>query len=261
MRRIASALLLIVLGLGAAPVSAGDGGRLFQYSTLGALLGGLYDGELTFGELAGQGDFGLGTLNRLDGEMVALDGTFYRVGTDGRPHRLADDARTPFAVVTRFRADRTAPLPAGLSLAALTAHIDGLIANRNVPQAIRIDGTFPTLKLRSVPAQTPPYRKLAEVIEDQVVFSLSDADGTLVGFRMPAYFAGLNVPGFHFHFLSRDRSRGGHVLGLEAGSGTIALAPLADVSLRLPDAVPGFAALDLAGDTAADTDKVERHGD
>ena len=57
---------------------------LFQASTVGALLHGAYDGDLSFAELAEHGDLGLGTLNGLDGEMIALDGAFYRADVDGR---------------------------------------------------------------------------------------------------------------------------------------------------------------------------------
>ena len=56
---------------------------LFQASTIAALLEGAYDGDLSFAELAEHGDLGLGTLNGLDGEMIALDGRFYRADVDG----------------------------------------------------------------------------------------------------------------------------------------------------------------------------------
>ena len=60
---------------------------LFQASTIGALLDGSYDGDLTFAELAERGDLGLGTLNGLDGEMIAIDGEFLRADVDGRRDR------------------------------------------------------------------------------------------------------------------------------------------------------------------------------
>ena len=50
-----------------------DEHALFQASTVSALLDGAYDGDLTFADLASQGDTGLGTLNGLDGEMIAVD--------------------------------------------------------------------------------------------------------------------------------------------------------------------------------------------
>ncbi len=55
----------------------GGGGRphhtLFQTSTIDALLEGKFDGDVSFADLAGRGDSGLGTLDALDGEMIALD--------------------------------------------------------------------------------------------------------------------------------------------------------------------------------------------
>src|SRR6476659_2963447 len=73
---------------------------LFQASTIGALLDGAFEGDLRFAELAEHGDLGLGTLNALDGEMIALDGRFYRADVEGRVSEVDPDERTPFAVVT-----------------------------------------------------------------------------------------------------------------------------------------------------------------
>ena len=60
-----------------------DPSVLFQISTIGALLDGAYEGDVSFAELAEHGDLGLGTLNGLDGEMIAVDGHFYRADVDG----------------------------------------------------------------------------------------------------------------------------------------------------------------------------------
>src|ERR671930_2553468 len=69
---------------------------LFQASTIGALLEGAFEGDVTFAELAERGDLGLGTLNALDGEMIALDGGFYQARVDGSVRAVAVDERTPF---------------------------------------------------------------------------------------------------------------------------------------------------------------------
>ena len=45
---------------------------LTPVSTIDAILNGLYDGIITYGELKEWGDFGIGTFEGLDGEMVAL---------------------------------------------------------------------------------------------------------------------------------------------------------------------------------------------
>jgi len=230
---------------------------LFQYSTINALLHGLYDGDLTFEELAAHGSFGIGTVNRLDGEMVALDGVFYQVRADGRAYRAAPDAMTPFAVVTDFAPDREAPLGEGLGFGDLEERIDATIGSPNRFVAIRVDGVFRNMKVRSVPAQTPPYKPLADVIAGQVVFELADVSGTMVGFRMPDYMSTLNVPGYHFHFLTDDRTRGGHVLDFETVNGRIALAEIDDFRLSLPGD-PAFADADLAGDRKDEIEKVEK---
>ena len=183
----AATLALAIVGgatHAAEPAPAGTpSDALFQVGTITALLNGVYDGDMTVAALAGHGNIGLGTFNQLDGELVALDAMIYRVGIDGTPRRVAAGTLTPFAVVAFFDADHTAALPASLTLTELSAHLDGLLRNANHFQAIRIDGTFDTLKLRSVPPQDRPYRRLAEVIDDQVVFQYRDVAGTLVGIR------------------------------------------------------------------------------
>ena len=47
---------------------------VYQESTVDALLSGVYDGELPLEQLRKHGHFGIGTFDRLDGEMVLLDG-------------------------------------------------------------------------------------------------------------------------------------------------------------------------------------------
>ena len=185
---------------------------LFQASTIGALLDGAYDGDLSFAELAEHGDLGLGTLNRLDGEMIALDGEFFRADVDGAVSPIAAATKTPFAVVTELRAGgrRAARGPA----LARRSCWPGSTMLPPTPPPARSASTVASssVRARSVPAQSPPYRPLTEVVADQHVFELADVEGTMLGFRFPAYAEGIEVGGYHLHFISDDRSRGGHVL-------------------------------------------------
>ena len=41
----------------------------------------------------------------------------------------------------------------------------------------------------------------------------------MLGFRFPAYAEGIEVAGYHLHFISDDRARGGHVLDSRAAAG------------------------------------------
>ena len=85
----------------------GHGREVYQTSTMGALLQGVYDGEVTIRELLHHGDFGVGTFNRLDGEMVVLDGVCYQLRSDGSATIADPEQKTPFAAVTWFHADHT----------------------------------------------------------------------------------------------------------------------------------------------------------
>jgi acetolactate decarboxylase len=210
---------------------------LFQASTIGALLEGAYDGDLSFAELAAHGDLGLGTLNRLDGEMIALDGAFFRADVDGAVRAIAPEERTPFAVVTRFKPTIEARIEERLAHAGLLARLDALAPTAAGSCAIRLDGRFELVRARSVPAQNQPYRPLAEVVADQHVFELEDVTGTMLGFRFPDYVEGIEVAGYHLHFISEDRRRGGHVLDSRANGLRARLDPSNDLHVELPPAV------------------------
>jgi acetolactate decarboxylase len=233
---------------------------LFQASTIGALLEGAYDGDLTFAELAEHGDLGLGTLNGLDGEMVALDGTFYRADVDGAVSEVEAAARTPFAVVARFAPTLDQRLDGPLDHEQLLGRLDELIPAGAASCAIRLDGRFELVRARSVPRQQPPYRPLTEVVAEQSVFELEDAIGTMLGFRFPAYVEGIEVSGYHLHFISEDRTRGGHVLGSRSAPGLrVRLDPSSDLHVELPPGVE-LADPELAAATHAAVEQVERAG-
>jgi len=121
---------------------------------------------------------------------------------------------------------------------------------------IRIDGFFPSVKTRAIPKQSPPYAPLAEVARHQVVVTFS-GEGTLVGYYSPPFVKGVNVPGFHWHFLTADRARGGHVLDCSLKPATALLDELRTLTVRLP-ASAGFDGLDLSGDKTVELHAVEK---
>jgi acetolactate decarboxylase len=230
---------------------------LFQASTIGALLDGAYEGDLRFDELAEHGDLGLGTLNGLDGEMIALDGRFYRADVDGGVDEIEADARTPFAVVTEFEPAIERQIDGPLDHPELLARLDELIPADAASCAIRLDGRFDSVRARSVPRQRPPYRPLTEVVAEQHVFELTGVEGTMLGFRFPDYVEGIEVSGYHLHFISEDRSRGGHVLGLCSNGLRAQLDPSSELHIELPPAID-LADPDLAASTHTAVDAVER---
>jgi acetolactate decarboxylase len=102
-RRVTTFLtLLLLLASGCASSRDRAAGVAWQNSTIDALLDGNYDGDVTFDELRKHGDFGLGTFDALDGEMLAVGGAFYQVRSNGNVHRVDPKQLTPFSVMTFF---------------------------------------------------------------------------------------------------------------------------------------------------------------
>ena len=209
---------------------------LFQASTIGALLEGAYDGDVTFRELAEHGDLGLGTLNGLDGEMIALDGSFFRADLDGHVSAIDPDAATPFAVVVPFEPSIELELPEPLAHDELLAELDRAAPDGRAC-ALRLDGTFELVRARSVPRQTPPYRPLTEVIASQHVFELRDVRGTIVGMRFPDHAGGIEASGYHLHFIDSERRRGGHVLDCRTSSVRARIDESSELRVELPPGV------------------------
>ncbi|HYA32754.1 MAG TPA: acetolactate decarboxylase [Candidatus Bathyarchaeia archaeon] len=225
-------------------------GVLFQASTYGALQAGDYDGTTTLKDLRAHGDFGVGTFDALDGEMVLLNGTFYQVKSDGNVYVANDSMRTPFADVTSFEPDSQLVLASNspLNYSELQQYLDGQLPTKNIFYAVKITGECSYLEVRSPPRQVMPYPPLSDALKNQSIFELRNVTGTFVGFFSPQYSKGICVPGWHFHFLTADKNRGGHVLDVMLQRAAIQIDDLTTLSVALPNAT-SFYALNLTNDT------------
>ena len=234
---------VLALALFAVPGLPAHAAEAYQVSTISSLLAGGYDGTITVGEILRHGNFGLGTFNGVDGEMMVLDGQVYRATVDGRAHLVDPSELTPFAVVVPFQPQSSMAVAAGQSLEQLEAALDALPYSASRILAARVDGRFQAIRIRSEPKQNPPYRSLVEVIKtQQVVHTLNDVQGTLIGFRFPAAASSVNVAGWHFHFLSADKTRGGHVLAMTTGDGVALVEEISDLRISFPASAPASTA-------------------
>jgi acetolactate decarboxylase len=225
-------LLVLAVSFGA---HAQQAKTLTQTSTIDALMSGIYDGKMTLQELKLHGDIGLGTIQSLDGEMILLDGTVYQVKADGTVHVPGPAETTPFAAVTFFEPDMEKTLPGGIDMKRLTDEIDAVLPTTNVIYALRIEGRFKRVKARSVPRQNKPYRPLEEVVKTQSIFDFENVEGVIVGLRCPPFMKGINVPGYHLHFLTKDRKAGGHVLGLTVDKAVAKIDRINSFYVALPE--------------------------
>lgn len=225
----------------------------FQSSTLDALLRGELRGDLTIGELLRHGDLGLGTLNLLDGELIIVDGEALVARADGSVARVPPETQTPFAVVCPFTAEHEGAIGRTEGFAAVTAAVDALAPPDAACIAVRIDARVLRAHLRSVPKQTQPRPTLAAAVAAQVEFELGEADATIVGFRFPRDTAGLELPGWHLHLVTADRSAGGHLLDVSVLEGRIAIERETELTIEVPVGVDvGRAGADAKRDAALD---------
>ncbi len=219
-----------------------------QVSILDGLLASRFDGCLSCRELLTYGDFGIGTFDRMDGEMIIVDGGLYQGKTDGKVYTPNPDVSTPFATVCRFVPDLTWSVSEPLDMEALKKMIDENATNQNVFCAVRVEGFFSYIKTHALPVQSKPYRPVAQVVKSCPQFEMTDVSGTIVGFRSPPYVRGINDPGYHLHFLSEDKSRGGHVLTFDMKRGECAVDLLSKHLVVLPDNGTALADVDLSKD-------------
>ena len=248
-------ILTVLTVFGCAHVQKND--VVFQSSTINALLKGVYDGDVSFGELKRNGDFGIGTFNALDGEMIGLNGVFYQIKVDGVAYPVKDSIKTPFAVVTFFDADKTMMLDTTDNYRQLKTYLDGLLPSRNIFYAIKVEGKFKYIKTRSVPGQKKPYPPLVQVVKKQAFFEFQDIEGTIVGFRSPDYVQGINVPGYHMHFITKDKKAGGHLLECGIQNVTVAIDNIHNFFIALPHGGE-FYNLDLAQEKNRELETVEK---
>lgn len=232
---------------------------LFQVSTSAALVEGLYQGAVQVSHLLGHGNFGLGTFIDLDGEMVVLDGVCYQVSSTGTVATVKGDRLIPYAVVTRFNAEFSRRIDRLDSYSKLVSVCDELRESDNVFYAFRVEGRFSFVKTRVMKA-VPEGTGLKTAASGQKEFLFKAVEGTLVGLWSPGFAASFSVPGYHFHFLSSDRQKGGHVLECQALDVAVAGCTMNEMHVSLPE-TEEFLKADLTRDPQADLMKAERSHD
>ena len=219
-------MLCLILSIGSVAFAnpTMDRDTLYQGSTIEALLAGNYAGVTTVKKIKSEGNTGLGTFAKLDGEMIILDGNVYKVAKDGKVTLQDDNVQSPFYAVTSFDSDITKKITKNdLTLELLKKEMDQLRTRNDLPYAIIIKGKFKAIKVRSVGPYEPPFPLLSEAVKEQSVFEYTEVSGRLVGFWLPSYMGNTNAAGYHLHFLSDDLQKGGHVLDLVISNGEISL--------------------------------------
>ncbi len=190
-----------------------------------------------------------------DALVVVVDGTTYQVTRDG-VSAAPDEAPVPFAVLTHFLPEKTTDFATIVSFDDLIGRLDALRNTDNQFFAVRIEGNFDYVKTRAV-CKSDGSASLVDAALTQAEFEFRDVEGVLVGFWTPEYAKSVNVVGWHLHFLTADRSGGGHLLACQGAGLRAQVQHLSDFRMAIPETV-AFLKADLTRDTSGDLDKAEK---
>lgn len=229
---------------------------LYMSSPINALLEGFYSDEVTIARLREKGDFGIGTFNQLDGELIALGGRFLQLDLEGNAQQVDEAQKTPFATVCHFTPMMSEAFTTPLAHVDFLAQLQSILPSENMFYAIHGEGHFREVRTRSLP-RTENYRPLAEATDQQKVRQFTEVDGHLVGFYTPSFVPSVSVPGFHFHFIDRDFAHGGHLLSCVPERLGIQLQILYSMELTLPKTLDYLTAA-FTRDARKDLEKAER---
>ena len=227
-RKLAAAVIAGVVATGAgvgsrAFAAEADRESIAQIALLQSLAQGYFGGTVTAGELRALGDTGIGTFEGLNGEMIVLDGKVYQALGDGRVIVCPDETIIPYATVTFFDKDIAVKLENIKDKAALEKVLNDAVKKHgaNSFYMIKMPAEFSSILYRSEYGSQKPYPTLVEALKDkQTEFTEKNIKGTLVGLYCPSYMGELNSVGWHFHFLSEDKKKGGHILELSLKKAT-----------------------------------------
>ncbi|KAF7191345.1 Alpha-acetolactate decarboxylase [Pseudocercospora fuligena] len=208
--------------------------HIYQFSLLNALMDGVCETGISASQLASKGNQGLGTFARMNGELLMLDGKIWQLLPGGKTREADDKDQIPFAVSTKFVAQQTKNVELK-DKNAVDEVLDGFESHaKNLFMTYRIDGEFGYLKCRTVRGQEYKGQPLSELGKKQSVEEYENVRGTIIGFRTPKNWQGFGVAGEHLHFISEDRSKGGHVLEVRAKEVEMKMAVASNVHVELP---------------------------
>lgn len=231
---------------------------LYQFGIADAFVNGLYEPNLSLDALKMNGDFGIGAPGMLDGELTVYKGKAYQTKATGETKEAPSNVGTALAFVTFFKADTTFSVAGPISQKVLYAQLDNYMKNKNGMYAVRITGNFDYVKTRAFPPVTQgPYPVLSTILDRQHFFEFKQQKGVMVGFRMPPYLAGINIDGYHFHFLNDALNAGGHILGAEMNHVQVEIAELKDFRLEVPKDKP-FMEYNFKNANKPELEKVEK---
>lgn len=231
--------------------------HLYTFGHASAFIGGLYDAHISYGQIKPYGNFGLGAPDKLDGEIVIFNNKFYQTQSSGKTFEVKYTEKTPFVIINHFKSDQKIKRTGPLNKEQLFQLLDSVLTKKNGIYAVHIRAKFASVKTRAFPIITEkPYQPMAQLLSLQRFFNFENVEGDLIGYRLPGYMEGANITGYHFHFLSDDKTKGGHLIDLTLNDITIEIDELNGFSI-FPPPTEAFQKFDLEKDRRNEVKAVE----
>lgn len=212
--------------------------KMYQVSTLQALALGYSRAVISVGELLQEGNTGLGTFEDVNGEMIVMDGRCFRADQDGQVTEITHETGVPFAAVAKLYGEQEFMLKDMPDITSVRQELTRKIEERfglNSMHVVRIDGVFEKVDARSEAPYRSHHISLKEILgKNQRAFLFEKVCGSLIGVYFPDYMDGINMPGWHLHFLSEDRTKGGHVFDVSIREGSVKVDKITRIEINLP---------------------------
>ena len=212
---------------------------MYQVSTLQALMLGYSRSVITVGELIKHGNTGLGTFEDVDGEMIVTDGVCYRATETGEVVKAGGDKGVPFCAVCNMEDGEQVELGAFDNISDLKDKLNLIIDGHfglNSMHMVKSEGDFGLIDARSESPYRSHHVTLKNILgKTQKTFKFENIKGTLVAVYFPDYMDGINASGWHLHFVSSDRTKGGHVFEIKMRGGKALINKINSIELKLPD--------------------------
>ena len=233
---------------------------LYQLALFQSVALGEYYGYRTIAQFKEHGDIGMGIFEAVNGELIMLDGVVYQALSDGSVIVPSDDVLIPYGNAAFFEADAQISHVAAAGFPELEGLLNEQVVRTGPNQFffVKITGHFPYASVRSELKQEEPYRMLNIALRtDQLKYEYQNLDGTIVGLYCPPYMQSMNAPGWHFHFISDDRTKGGHMTAGSLSDCSVQVNRISRFTVDIPD-TDSFNRKDLGQDVMAAIREAER---
>lgn len=212
--------------------------QLYQISTLQALMLGYSKSVVSVEQILRHGDTGLGTFEDVNGEMIIIDHQVYKADNTGHVTKAHLKQGIPFAAIASLEGAKEFTIKSGDSIEDLKQQLNIIVDEDfgiNSMYVVRMDGHFKKVSARSEKGQRSHHIELLEILKkNQQDFVFEDISGSLVCLYFPDYMDGINAAGWHFHFVSDDRTKGGHVFDIVFDELKACRKQLLNVQIQLP---------------------------